>query len=134
MGVDMRLRITKIYPSSDLIPQILPHMRSLGSAIGRRAQRLVPKRTWALHDSIFTTTEVFGDRIVTTVGMGTGYGLHVEKGTSRQPPQPFMRPALLQSTSRDLNGTATALVTHGVTARVRTITRGARSTRLRGGA
>lgn len=100
---DFKLIITKVYPAGDLIPQMLPHMQNLGNAITRRAQRLVPKRTWALHDSIATTTEVFGERIVTTVSMGTGYGMHVEKGTSRQVAQPFMRPALLQSKSRDLD-------------------------------
>lgn len=103
--VEFRLRITRILPSGDLIPQMLPHMQNLGNAITRRAQRLVPKHTWRLHDSISTSTVAYAERVVTTVSMGTGYGMHVEKGTSRQKAQPFMRPALLQSKTRDLNDT-----------------------------
>lgn len=131
MGIDMLLRITKVYPSGDLIPQMMPHMQSLGSAIGRRAQRLVPKRTYALHDSIFTETAATDTKIVTTIGMGTGYGLHVEKGTSRQRAQPFMRPALLQSTSRDLNGAATDLARHGIVTRTTSTSRSRRNARRR---
>lgn len=111
--VDFRLRIVRILPAGDLTKQIEPKMRNLGNAIGRRAQRLVPKRTWALHDSIFAVTEASSTKVVTTVGMGTGYGMHVEKGTSRQSAQPFMRPALLQSRASDFSSSAN-IATHGV--------------------
>lgn len=114
---DFRLRITKVYPAGDLTKQIEPKMRNLGLAIGGRAQRLVPKRTWALHDSIYTMTEATGTRVVTEVGMGSAdvrYGLLVEKGTSRMRAQPFMRPALLQSKAGDFRTRVTGLNRHGV--------------------
>lgn len=124
---DFRLKITKVYPAGDLTAQITPSMRNLGNAIGRRAQRLVPKRTWALHDSIFTTTEATDTKVTTIVGFGTSYGVHVERGTSRQRAQPFMRPALLQSKGADFKSGAT-LASHGIVApsssRTRRRTRG----------
>ena len=111
--VNFRLKITKTTPAEDIAEKIFPAMQRLGNAIGRRAQRLVPKRTWALHDSIATATSVSGTTVTTVVSMGTGYGLHVERGTSRQVAQPFMRPALLQSTSRDLRFGGSMADPHG---------------------
>jgi hypothetical protein len=84
--------------------QCVPRMDNLGNATAVRMQRLVPKRTWALHDTINSHTETSGSRITTYVGFGGGrvnYGLFVEQGTSVAPAQPFARPALLQSKARD---------------------------------
>lgn len=112
----MQIRITRIVAPGELGRQIEPHMRKLGQAIGARMQRLVPKRTWALHDSIDADTTRSGDRVTTIVGFGGGdvdYGLYVERGTSRMRAQPFARPALLQSRAGDLNYSGKGITNHG---------------------
>lgn len=112
-----RIRITKITDGDDLARQIEPHMAALGEAIGARMQRLVPKRSWALHDTIGAETERNGAKVTTTVGFGSDevdYGMHVERGTSRQAAQPFARPALLQSKAGDLNYSGKGITRHGV--------------------
>lgn len=117
MDADIRIRITRVVDDDELGRQIEPKMRNLGEAIGARMQRLVPKRTWALHDSIVTDTERTGARVVTQVGAGNDdvdYALHVERGTSRAKAQPFMRPAFAQTTGRDLNFSGRGIVAHGV--------------------
>ena len=128
-----RIRITRVADGDDLARQMVPHMEALGQAIGARMQRLVPKRTWALHDTIQTATERNGSKVTTEVGFGGGdvdYGLHVERGTSRQKAQPFARPALAQSRAGDLNYTGRGIVAHGVrspsTRRTRLRNRGTR--------
>lgn len=126
--VQMRIRITKVTNGAELARQALPHMEALGQAIGARMQRLVPKRTYALNDSIFTETEASGTRITTTVGFGNEkvkYGLLVERGTSKMRAQPFARPALLQSKAGDLNYSGKGITTHGV------VTFSTRRTRMR---
>ncbi len=115
------IRITRIVAPREIAEQVEPSMRRLGNAIGRRAQRLVPKRSWRLHDTIEATTETTGDKIVTRVSMGgrtvrgktVDYGLHVERGTSRAMAQPFMRPALYQSKTADLAFTGDLDKPHG---------------------
>ena len=105
MPNDARIRITRVVNEEKLGAQIEEKMRRLGGAIGVRAQRIVPKRTWALHDSIVTETERFGARVVTTVGAGderVKYAMAVEQGTSRAAAQPYLRPAMLQVTGADL--------------------------------
>ena len=124
-----RIRITRVTDGDDIARQVLPHMEALGQAVGARMQRLVPKRTWALHDTISTETERKGSRVTTTVGFGddkVDYGLEVERGTSKMRAQPFARPALAQSRAGDLNYRGAGIRRHGV----RTIT--SRRTRLRG--
>jgi hypothetical protein len=77
----------------------------------RRMKRIVPKRTFALRDSIRGNTARSGSAVLTRVGAGgstpdgkvVDYALHVERGTSRAKAQPYMRPALLQSRAADLN-------------------------------
>ena len=123
-----RIRITRVTDGDDIARQMLPHMEKLGQAVGVRMQRLVPKRTWALHDTIATETELRGAKVTTTVGFGddrVDYGMHVERGTSRMRAQPFARPALAQSKAGDLNYSGAGIRRHGV----RTIT--SRRTRLR---
>lgn len=113
----MRIEITKTAANGELARQLLPHMQRFGDALGARMQRLVPKRSWALHDTISAETEQSGDVVTTTVGFGSGdvdYGLHVERGTSRQAAQPFARPALLQSKAGDLNYAGKGITRHGV--------------------
>ncbi|KAB5323840.1 MULTISPECIES: HK97-gp10 family putative phage morphogenesis protein [Bacteria] len=123
-----RIRITRVTDGDEIARQVLPHMEALGQAVGSRMQRLVPKRTWALHDTISTETERKGSRVTTTVGFGNDkvdYGLEVERGTSKMRAQPFARPALAQSRAGDLNYRGAGIRRHGV----RTIT--SRRTRLR---
>jgi HK97 gp10 family phage protein len=111
-----QVRITRVYDDR-LVEQIEPSMRRLGQAVGQRMQRLVPKRTWALHDTVDTSTVRHGSKVTTTVGFGSGdvgYGLMVERGTSKMRAQPFARPALLQSRAGDLDYKGKGITTHGV--------------------
>lgn len=114
-----RIRITRTVNDAKLGRQILPKMENLGQAIGARGQRIVPKRTWALHDTFAVSTEQAGAKITTTVGVGSpevDYGLDVERGTSKMQAQPFLRPAFAQTTGRDLNYSGKGVTTHGVVA------------------
>ncbi len=113
----VRIRITRTVQPGAIGRQIEPHMRKLGQAVGARMQRIVPKRTWALHDSINAETVTRGDRVTTTIAFGGGkvdYGLLVERGTSRMRAQPFARPALLQSKAGDLRYSGVGIKRHGV--------------------
>lgn len=115
----MRLVITKVTDPAEVARQVEPKMRNLGNAIAARMQRLVPKRSWALHDTIDAETDVAGGTVTTRVGAGSGkvtYALHVERGTSKMAAQPYMRPALLQSRAGDLNFGGGGPARHGVTA------------------
>lgn len=102
-----RIRITKVTDGAEIARQVVPHMEALGQAVAARARRLVPKRTWALHDTIDTETTRSGSKITTTVGAGSSkvdYALHVERGTSKMRAQPYLRPAFAQISAADLNG------------------------------
>jgi HK97 gp10 family phage protein len=117
MDVRAKIVITKVAPEGTLAEQIEPSMRALGQAVGARMQRLVPKRTWALHDTISAETVRSGAKVTTTIGAGSpdvGYALFVERGTSRMAAQPYMRPALLQSRAGDLHFKGKGIVTHGI--------------------
>jgi HK97 gp10 family phage protein len=112
-----RIRITKMTDGDEIARQIVPRMESLGQAVGARMQRLVPKRTWALHDTIETATERRGAKVTTTISAGSadvGYALLVERGTSRMRAQPYMRPALAQSRAGDLHFSGKGILRHGV--------------------
>lgn len=107
-----RIRITRVIADAELAEQVVPKMRNLINAVHRRAALVVPKRTWNLHDTLTTGVEVEGSRVVATLGVGgptdaapdgARYWDHVERGTSKAPAQPYMRPALMQSKARDLN-------------------------------
>lgn len=106
-----RMRITKVAAPGVLDDDLLKAGTNLGNAIGRRSRRLVPKRSWALHDTIRTNAElVKPGRVRVTVtagGMVNGvlvdYAGHVERGTSRMRAQPYLRPALMQSKDRDMS-------------------------------
>lgn len=124
-----RIRITRVVDPGEIGRQIEPKMQNLGEAMGSRMQRLVPKRTWALHDTISADTVREGDRVTTTVGAGSDmvdYALDVERGTSKMSAQPYMRPAFAQTTGRDLNYHGKGITRHGV------VTFSTRRTRVRG--
>lgn len=111
------IRIEKVADPSELAEQYEPKMQNLGQAIGSRMQRLVPKRSWSLHDTISAETKRNGSKVTTTVGFGSGkvgYGMYVERGTSKMAAQPFARPAFMQVTGKDLNYAGTGITTHGV--------------------
>lgn len=131
-GFGFSFRITKSASQRDLLDVIVPKMQNLGNAIATRAQRLVPTDTFALHDSIDTETTIRGGIVRTEVGAGDAevdYALFVEQGTSRAPAQPYLRPAMLQTRSSDLNFAGGSPSRHGI--RTRTITRRATSRRTR---
>ena len=109
-----RIIITRVVAPGELADEIVPPMRRLGNALHRRVQRLVPKRTWRLHDTVVSDVEVDGAKVRAVVGVGgptdaapegADYWEHVERGTSRMRAQPYMRPALLQTKSADLKST-----------------------------
>lgn len=114
MAASARIRITRVVDDADLARQIEPKMRNLANALHRRAQRLVPKRTWQLHDTLVSDVEVDGARVTAVLGVGgrtdgapegAGYWEHVERGTSRAAAQPYLRPAFAQTKGGDLNAT-----------------------------
>ncbi|UYL87141.1 hypothetical protein QEH40_gp20 [Microbacterium phage OscarSo] len=112
-----KIRITRVVNEEELGRQIEPKMEALGQALGARMQRLVPKRTWALHDTIDTETTRAGAKVTTVVGFGSDevdYGLDVERGTSKMRAQPFARPAFEQTTGRDLRYSGKGVTRHGV--------------------
>lgn len=126
MAAATTFRLTRRATPAVLARELVEPMTNLGNGIARRAQRIVPKDTWALHDTIDTKTELEGDSVVTTVGAGGGdvnYAMFVEEGTSRMGAQPYLRPAILQSTSGDF-GVTVSPARHGRVS----------STRNRGGA
>ena len=115
MAGSARIRITRIIAPAELAEQIEPKMQKLINAIHRRAERLVPKRTWNLHDTLTNGVERDGGVVIGTVGVGgktsaapegARYWEAVEYGTSKAGAQRYMRPALLQSKSGDLNSSA----------------------------
>lgn len=118
---EARIRVTRVAVPAELAELVEPGMQNLGNAMARRMQRLVPKRTWALHDTIDASTERRGGKVTTTVAFGdpTGtpkvdYGMSVERGTSKMRAQPFARPAFAQTTGRDLLYEGPGATRHGV--------------------
>jgi HK97 gp10 family phage protein len=132
-SVTTKIRITRVVGDDELGRQIVPKMENLGQAMGARMQRIVPKLTYALNDTVTTGTEQRGGKVITEVGAGSeevGYALDVERGTSKMRAQPYMRPAFAQTTGRDLTYSGKGITRHGVVAfssrRQRTRARGRR--------
>jgi HK97 gp10 family phage protein len=100
--------VKKKMSSPELARQIEPAVGSLMQAIARRMQRLVPKRSFNLNDTIAADTHIEGSTVIGEAGAGGNgeapYWAAVEYGTSRQAAQPYIKPALLQSKSSDLGG------------------------------
>ena len=64
------------------------------AAVGR-AKAIVPVDTGALRDSIVAgTVDESGESASVDVSAGMEYGRDVEMGTSRQRPQPYLRPSI----------------------------------------
>lgn len=109
--MDLSITISAKSAASDaeLATLVEPAIRSLMGAMLTRAKRLVPKRTWRLHDTLSTEVTREGGVVVGVLSAGSSevtYARFVELGTSRQKAQPYLRPALLQTHGRDLQGGA----------------------------
>lgn len=112
MAHSAKIRITRVHEGA-LDPQLERGVDNLSENVARRMRRLVPKRSFRLHDTIekLPTTRS-GNRIKGGVRFGgkvvrgklVDYHLMVERGTSRMAAQPYARPALYQSRSGDLVG------------------------------
>lgn len=93
---------------SDFQPDVRAIDRFLGSETGpiakelakrairveRMAKRLCPVDTGRLRSSIGWKVDVDGMGLFAQIGTNVDYAPHVEFGTSRQAPQPYLRPAL----------------------------------------
>lgn len=105
-----RFTIKKTISTRGMAEQLEPMVANLMDAIATRMERLVPKRTFNLHDTITSGTSIQGSLVVGEVGVGGNgqapYWDAVEYGTSQMAAQPYIRPALLQSKSSDLLGGA----------------------------
>lgn len=135
---DVRIRITRSVDPAALADLVEPGMQNLGNVMARRMQRLVPKRTYALHDTIDATVERRRGTVTTIVGFGNAsgvprvdYGMNVERGTSKMRAQPFARPAFAQTTGADLLYNGPGPTRHGVAS---FSTRRSRARRRAGGA
>jgi len=105
------IRVTRIAPPDEIGRELEQPVRNFVGAVAVRMRRLVPKRSFRLHDTI-EPQEVkrVGGKVVGRVTFGgksvrgvfVGYHLMVERGTSKMAAQPYARPALYQSRSGDL--------------------------------
>lgn len=111
MKMSARIRITRVVRPDELAGAIEPAVDNLSGNVAKRMRRLVPKRSFRLHDTIekLPTTHSggivyggvsFGGKVVR--GKLVDYHLLVEGGTSKMAAQPYARPALYQSRSSDL--------------------------------
>ncbi len=118
-GISLTLRIVRDLQPDDLGVQIEAKIANMMNAMAARSQRLVPKRTFALNDSIATETKRDGSKVTGSLsagGDGVDYALYVERGTSRAKAQPFLLPALLQPTSTDFFFGGSGATQHGIRA------------------
>lgn len=111
MAMTARFRVTRELSKGEAGRLIEPAVDTLSHNVAVRMRRLVPKRSFRLHDTIEKLpTETRGARVRGGVKFGgrsvrgkmVNYHIHVERGTSRAPAQPYARPALLQSRPDDL--------------------------------
>lgn len=99
---NMRLRVNPA--ADDAIGEALAELlrEKIGPRIRDNAARTVPVRSGDLKRSIILQVAEDGDGAVLQVGVdediaGVDYSAHVEDGTSRQAPQPYLRPAVYQA-------------------------------------
>lgn len=104
-SIHVDIVVKRVASDAEVAALIEPAMRKLLAAMASRARRAVPKRTWALHDTIAHEVTREGAVVVGTLSAGSlevDYARHVELGTSRAKAQPYLRPAVLQSKGSDL--------------------------------
>lgn len=73
---------------------VAKHLLQLAQRVERRAKQLAPVDTGRLRSSITSGLAEDGSTVAGLVGTDVDYAVHVEYGTYRMAPQPFMRPAL----------------------------------------
>lgn len=84
----------------DYIPEIIAKVESASRAAPKKvadrmattARRLVPKDTWALHDSIVTQVVRYGKE--SEILVLAPYAAYVEYGTYKMSAQPYLGPAI----------------------------------------
>lgn len=81
-----------------LVPRASAVVRKVAFDTEADAKALAPVDTGMLRNSI--TTAVTGDGLRAAVVATASYAEHVEKGTSRMAPQPFMGPATDRNTPK----------------------------------
>lgn len=109
LDIAIKVTVTKTATDAEVAAALEPAVASLMRAMLGRAKRLVPKKSWDLHNSLGTEVTREGANVVGVLYAGGGvvdYAEHVERGTSRARAQPYLRPALLQSKAADLRGAA----------------------------
>lgn len=105
LNIGITIDVTQTASDEEVARLLEPGMRNLLASMERRAKRLVPFLSGDLHDSIGTEVTREGANVVGQLYAGSDkvdYALFVERGTSRARAQPYLRPAMLQSTARDL--------------------------------
>lgn len=109
MSASATFTITRVVDDDEFAALLEPVVLNFMHQMHRRAQRIVPKRTWRLHDSLTSEVVREGGMVVGLLGVGgfvnaydVDYWEHVEYGTSRQKAQPYLRPAFAQSKDSDL--------------------------------
>ena len=98
-----------------IIAQLEPRMdaaaRMGAEAIQGRAKQRVPVETGALRDAIHVEHPDTGTYAVVAGDTDAWYGMLVEHGTKRNPPHPFLVPALEESVDEIVSVAQTALKT-----------------------
>lgn len=74
-------------------PRMSRAIRKTAHDIERTAKRICPVDTGNLRNSISTSISGGAATITAEIGPTADYAGYVEEGTSRQAPQPYMRPA-----------------------------------------
>lgn len=95
------------FAHAELVSAARKFIDRVGDQVLAHEQRLVPKETWSLHDSLETESGIEGDVVFVDIGVNDEFtsavGRHpadyvdfVEHGTSRMQAEPFQLPALMQ--------------------------------------
>lgn len=92
--IDDKAVLAKFEQIANEVPKAMEDMVSnVGGVVLTEARNNVPVDTGALKGSLTLEVNKGGDSPSAIVGSNLDYAIHVEDGTSRQAPQPFMKPA-----------------------------------------
>lgn len=89
--------------------QLATALRAGGLVIEVPAKAKAPVLTSNLRRSIHTEVSSSGERAEARIGTNVEYGPHVEFGTSRQPAQPYLRPAYDENKGKAIDEVADVL-------------------------